>query len=359
MNEKVAKNQFNRIWVRRLIYRNHGGISRQELIRQTGLNPRTVDTYTASLENSGAITRKTLLSGQKQLGVWYYPNSNNVAFLGIHHTSYGINCMLLDINSGPLCLRCFKSGELGDVETFTGKLQEMLAEFSRFRLMGIGMISRYYHQKLNDRAFFNRLSQHLPEALHAPVLALDSNTALLYSIYLTLNILHPIYNHGRSINLGLICPSDRVHFGLMIDGEPTPFQERVPAAQKESLRGVMTHEAILKELHKLNGNTISSIEEYREAVFIGDPRALEISELEAVQLAAAAVRLKNAYRLDKIFLIHVVPKTVQRVTKLLEHEGIGVEPAGGFSLQQEFAFNYRLAIKAAFGGSISELPDHL
>lgn len=331
MVKKTAKNQLNRGLLRRIILRTNRPVSRQELIQATGLNPRTVDSYTKELENKGLIVRCSPPEDMRPHGIIFRANSQAVVFLGIYMSHTIFSYVITDIDYTPLKMESIPvSKSKNTIPVFFDKLINAVESFSTKKLLGIGMVFHPYLQSQQNRIFFHDLSVRLRERYSVPLIVLDSPNSWLYELYHTSNLLHAAFNKNKDFNIGLLHLSDRVYPALIIGGEPMRFSLRSNSKIKKLLDGVFCHSMIVEKLNLPILPTNNPIHAYRESVYLADPAACKVSLEEAERLALVIRRLKSEFNLDHFFLTNIIPHTFEALRKSLAKEtdtsGFVVEP---------------------------------
>ena len=320
MSKKTAKNQVSRSTVRRLMLRRGKNtiISRQELIRHSKLNPRTVDSYMAELEEWGIVNRETVSNGPGRPETYYRPTNVPVLFLGVHIYSREIWVMAVDIDLRPyfmdkLPINLDDHNSTWHVNQFLELINRPLSRFSSYRLLGIGMSYHHYRCGLKTKKLFQELGKALTQRYPAPINYMETADVMLLSYCRA-----SLFLNQQQMNLALINPSDNAYLGLRLGGRSKLFAQRTNSQQKKMLEGILTHDTIVNRFRELTGNKdIREIHEYREAVFRGDPAARQLSREEAECLAAAIIRLQKHYKLDVIYLTNIISETHCRVQEII------------------------------------------
>ncbi len=350
MVKKTAKNQLNRSLLRRIIFRaKDRPVSRQELIQDSGLNPRTVDTYTREMEEKGLIVREAPPEDMKPHGIVFRSNSESIIFLGIHMSHMMFTCVITDINNQPLTLESMPVSESdNDFQPFFDKIISTVESFPTMKLLGVGMVFHPYMQLQERRNSFYELSNKLKRCFSVPLSLLDTPNAGLYELYHSRNLLHTAFNKEKDCNIGMLHLSDRIYPALIINGEPMLFPLRTSPRMKKLLDGVLTHDMILGKLNLAILPPYNSIQLYREAVYQGNPAACKISLEEAARLAVAIRLLKEEFELDVFFLSNVIPHTFDAVKEILagkkDMENFIIEPIREPNCMKNVAISSMLAI---------------
>ena len=320
MSKETAKNQVSRSIVRRLILGRgrNAMISRQELIRYSKLNPRTVDSYVAELEERGIISRETVSSGPGRPETYYRSANVPVLFLGVHVYSREAWVMATDIDQHPyfmdkLPVNLDDHNSAWHINRFMAMLDRLLSQFPSYRLLGIGMSYHHYRGGLKTKKLFQELGKALTQRYPAPTNLMEAADVMLLSYCRVF-----LFPHQQHLNLALLNPSDNAYLGLRLGGRSKLFAQRTNSQQKKMLEGILTHDTIVNRFRELTGNKdIREIHEYREAVFRGDPAARQLSREEAECLAAAIIRLQKHYKLDVIYLTNIISETHCRVQEII------------------------------------------
>ncbi len=355
MIKAQKKNQINRSLIRRLILggKEDNRISRQELIRLAKLNPRTVDSYTDELEKLGIITCQNVVNGQGRPEKYYLSTNEGIMFLGVYQWKTMLYFMISDVGINPMYLERFEldmgNDVSGQLEAICEAVKKALDSNKTYRLAGLGMVFHPYETTVQEKIFFQSLARRLEQQYQVPIRKLDACNAMLLSVFRSHSMLHAEYN-GRALNLGLINPSDRIYLGLMLNGMPQEYRERINSVDKQLLEGIFTHREIAAQF---DGSSIKTAYDYRLAVYTDDKAAQEVSVLEAVKLSAGIKRLKQHYSLDKIFLINVTPNTMKNLLKLTaedpELSGFPIESLKEFSPTDYLKSSCDLAVQMIYG----------
>ncbi len=332
MAKDTIKNRINRSMLRRVLFTNsqESSISRREVITKTGLNVRTVMTYTAELEKLGLISSHEVANGQGRPEIHYSTKIKTPVSLGIYAVAEKIYYVLLDLNQSLLVgehvtLDSDNLDSESNIRKVLDSIHDKLKTIPHHSIMGIGMVIHLFNTHPKFKKFFVLLGNALQEQYHIAVRQCDIFNAMVFSYFNDHCETQKEYNSGRALRLGLISPSDKILFGMIKNEEIEPFALRTNSKRKKLFAEVMTHQMVLDEYKKLTGQDLKIIHKYRERVQMKDPDALKVAELEAKKLSECFINIKQHFKLDKILLINITPYSAHCMKKLLKHKNIDFE----------------------------------
>ncbi len=99
--ERLSKQLGKRLLLRNLIF-SHRSINRPSLIRESGINARSVDRYVQELSCLGLVQCSQAQGSRGRPSMVYTSNSDNCLFVGAIIDSWHLSVTVLDINGKPL-----------------------------------------------------------------------------------------------------------------------------------------------------------------------------------------------------------------------------------------------------------------
>ena len=296
-------------------------ISRQDLIRRTGLCGRTVDHYTAELKRQGLIAEKSEDGQRGRPGIIYLSNSEKILFVSVSLVDQKLCFVVIDINSFLLYSNVLLlSGKTQPSDLIRMALDEFQTIRRRFPDMVFAAIACNLNTYRLDKTSISAFSK-LPGMLSH---LYDTQTVLMQNDELVFSrICRILQLKGR---VGYFCPG-HLYMYVMDNGELRDdlngffrsFRHRqldrsaAPVCPVCGRRGcidsLLTYEATVhrylnecggkKEenmpIHYYYGDILSHSES-------GDPAACKIIREDSLYTARVLVMMKNELHLDQVLL---------------------------------------------------------
>ncbi len=345
MTVALSRNFVKRRYVRKLIF-GARSITRQDLIRISGLSGRTVDKYTGELKAQRLIQ---FSSGppegrQGRPGVVYMSNSENIYFAGISLIEWKLCFAVIDINSYLIYSRVVEMPDDPDGKElirlgFT-ELEQIRRTFPEKAMSSLCFSLNTYCQPAKRAAVFYDFFREARKRYGLQMEFHESSAILLHRLYAAL---------ACSGSLAYFIPGDEIRLHVVTDGEiredlagyVRKFRHSVldknskfvcPHNRRSCVEALLTYRAVLLRYYDLiesgfsrnvrnslleenrfnvlnflkkNGKNYARANTLSDLIILaetGDPMAAKILEENGKYIALAATQLKRELHLDRIVL---------------------------------------------------------
>ena len=308
------KNTTKKLKMRNIIF-NRICVSRQELLKSTGLSFRALDRYISELQENNLIS-KEIRSGKRGRSSYFYrSNSANIIFAGLSMFQSRYCLVVLDINSFVIYSNVldFQSNISGQklVQLGMDILDEIRIHFPDKNLAAIGFNFNTFNQPESRFSTFRELMLRAGERFRTEVKLFESSSLNLLRIYTIL---------GLSGSIGMLIFGDKIRLHVVTNGEIRSdldnflkvFRHRqidekskyvCPHCRKRGCIDVLlTYSSIIRRYQDLSGQEPILYENLQLLGESGEPAARKIIEENSILAARTFALLKKELPLDRMMI---------------------------------------------------------
>lgn len=290
-------------------------VSRQELLKSTGLSIRALDRYIAELLENDLICKEIHSGKRGRTSYFYRSNSNKIIFAGLSLIQSRLCLVVLDINSFVIYSKVLdfqhniSSQKL--IQLGLDLLKDIRIQFPNKNLAAIGFNFNTYNQPEQRFSTFRELMLRAGEQLKSEVKLFESSS---------LNLLRVYTIFGWTGSAGLLIFGDKIRLHVVTDGEIRSdldyflkkFRHQqidakskwvCPYCRKRGCINVLlTYEAMIRRYQDISGQEPILYENLQLLGESGEPAARKILEENSILTARAFALLRKEFPLDRLMI---------------------------------------------------------